>query len=79
VSDEHTGLPHDLPEYVPNVPPQREESSEVRQVLIHGAVWNDFVSWLDRRGIALTAPVQFHPDDMPTYIMTPKNFGPEGP
>lgn len=55
-----------------------EEPAKVYQVLVHGAVWDDFKQWLDRRGIELTGPAQFSPDDLPTYVMTPKNFGPEG-
>ncbi|MFF3363565.1 hypothetical protein [Streptomyces misionensis] len=51
----------------------------VYQVLVHGAVWEDFKEWLGRRGIELTPPVRFSPDDMPTYCMTPKTMRPEGP
>jgi len=37
MSDNHTGLPHDLPEYVPNVPPVRAgEAGEARMVLMVG-------------------------------------------
>lgn len=78
MSDEHRGLPHDLPEYVPNVTPEPEAPARIYQVLVHGAVWDDFNAWLARRGIELTGPAQFSEDDMPTYVMTPKNFGPEG-
>lgn len=77
MSDNHRGLSHDLPEYTPNVPPEPEAPSRVYQVLVHGAVWDDFKEWLGRRGIELMPPVRFSPDDMPTYVMTPKNFGPE--
>lgn len=78
MSDEHSGLSHDLPEYVPNVPPEPEAPPRVYQVLVHGAVWDDFNEWLSRRGIELSVPVKFTEDDMPTYVMTPKYFGREG-
>jgi hypothetical protein len=72
VSDNHRGLPHDLPEYVPNVPPEPEAPAEVYQVLVHGAVWGDFKSWLDGRGIKLSPPTRFSEGDLPTYVMQPK-------
>lgn len=34
MSDNHTGLPHDLPEYVPNVPAERAASEEVVKVAL---------------------------------------------
>lgn len=73
MSDTHSGVPHDLPEYVPNVPFSPEAPAEVYQVLVHGAVWDDFKAWLDSRGIALSAQ-QFSADDLPTYVMTPKSL-----
>lgn len=74
MTDEHRGLPHDLPECVPNVPPEPEAPARVYQVLVHGAVWEDFRAWLDARGIELCPPVRFSEDDLPTYVMTPKNL-----
>lgn len=45
-------------------------NDEVRQLLVHPAVWPHLVSWLTARGIDLS-PTQFSDDDLPTYVMTP--------
>lgn len=45
---------------------------EVRQLLVHPAVWPDLVQWLDRRGInvGLMNPGD---EDLPTYVMAPSD------
>ncbi|MFE0472580.1 hypothetical protein ACFW2V_13295 [Streptomyces sp. NPDC058947] len=43
---------------------------EVRQLLVHPAVWPHLTSWLKARGIDLSQ-TQFSVDDLPTYVMTP--------
>lgn len=48
---------------------------DVYQVLVHGAVWDDLKAWLSSRGIALSGPVRFSEDDLPTYVMTPPDLG----
>jgi hypothetical protein len=46
---------------------------KVYQVLVHGAVWDDFNAWLARRNIRLSPPMRFtgDADEMPTYVMEP--------
>jgi len=46
------------------------ENDEVRQLLVHPAVWPHLVSWLTARGVDLSQ-TQFSDDDLPTYVMTP--------
>lgn len=45
-------------------------ADDVRQLLVHPAVWPHLTSWLAARGIDLS-PTQFDSDDLPTYVMTP--------
>lgn len=49
-------------------------SANIYQVLIHEAVWPQFREWLDERGIVLSEPQQFSEDDLPTYVMIPKEL-----
>ncbi|HEY6114345.1 MAG TPA: hypothetical protein VI172_00150 [Candidatus Dormibacteraeota bacterium] len=51
---------------------------EVRQLLVHPAVWPHLQSWLTARGIDLTQ-TQFSGDDLPTYVMTPGAGKPTDP
>ena len=54
---------------------QPPADNEVRQLLVHGAVWPHLVAWLDTRGIevGLMPPIE---GDLPTYVMTPRHLGP---
>ena len=45
-------------------------ADEVRQLLVHPAVWPHLTSWLTARGIELSKQ-QFASDGLPTYVMTP--------
>lgn len=45
---------------------------EVRQLLVHPAVWPDLVQWLDRRSIDV-GPMPPTEGDLPTYVMTPSD------
>jgi hypothetical protein len=45
-------------------------TDEVRQLLVHPAVWPGLVSWLTARNIELSAQ-QFGEDGLTTYVMTP--------
>lgn len=49
---------------------EQPATDEVRQLLVHPAVWPHLTSWLAARGIALSQ-TQFTADDLPTYVMTP--------
>lgn len=51
-------------------------ADEVRQLLVHPAVWPHLQSWLAARGVALSPPQQFSDDDLPTYVMTPGDSPP---
>jgi hypothetical protein len=57
------GLGHQLP------PAEPEPSDEVRQLLVHPAVWPHLERWLAARNITLSRQ-QFDEDDLPTYVMT---------
>ena len=48
---------------------------EVRQLLVHPAVWPHLTSWLAARNIELSAQ-QFGDEDLPTYVMTPSTVTP---
>ena len=45
-------------------------ADQVRQLLVHSAVWPHLTSWLTARSIELSKQ-QFGDDDLPTYVMTP--------
>jgi hypothetical protein len=52
VSDDHRGLPHDLPEYVPNVPPEPRPREETVKVdlgddFYQGAYFSTTATYLD--------------------------------
>ena len=49
---------------------------EVRQLLVHPAVWPHLTSWLKARRIELDRQ-QFSKDDLPTYVMTPSTVSRE--
>lgn len=49
--------------------PTAPASDEVRQVVVHSAVWPHLVAWLAGRGIGL-GHLPLEGDDLPTYIMT---------
>lgn len=51
------------------------DDGNVYQVLVHGAMWEDFNAWLHARGVELAPPVKFSEDDLPTYVMRPVNAG----
>lgn len=51
-------------------------ADEVRQLLVHPAVWPHLTSWLKARNIELSAQ-QFGDDDLPTYVMTPSTVAPD--
>ncbi|MEU8756247.1 hypothetical protein AB0C88_37745 [Streptomyces chartreusis] len=53
-------------------------ADEVRQLLVHPAVWPHLTTWLAARGIDL-AQTQFAADDLPTYVMTPSDTPPITP
>lgn len=44
---------------------------DVRQILVHPAVWPDLEAWLAARGIDLGLMPQVE-DDLPTYCMQPR-------
>ncbi|WP_186343710.1 hypothetical protein [Streptomyces sp. CFMR 7] len=44
---------------------------EVRQLLVHPAVWPGLESWLLQRGIEIAELGVLGDDDLPTYVMTP--------
>lgn len=46
-----------------------EPTDEVRQLLVHPAVWPHLEAWLAVRNITLSRQ-QFSEDDLPTYVMT---------
>jgi hypothetical protein len=46
-----------------------EPTDEVRQLLVHPAVWPHLEQWLAMRNITLSRQ-QFDEDDLPTYVMT---------
>lgn len=52
--------------------PRPPADDEIRQLLVHPAVWPDLVQWLDLCGIdvGLMPPVE---GDLPTYVMTPSD------
>jgi hypothetical protein len=52
--------------------PERSDD-EVRQVLVHPAVWPHLEAWLTGRGIELSlmAPAG---EDLATYVMTPTSL-----
>lgn len=52
MTDEHRGLPHDLPEYVPNVPPETRKREEIVKVALgddyyQGAYFRTVDGYLD--------------------------------
>ena len=49
---------------------EHPHDDEVRQLLVHPAVWPHLTSWLAARKIELSK-TQFNDDDLPTYVMTP--------
>lgn len=46
-----------------------QPTDEVRQLLVHPAVWPHLELWLAAHGITVS-PEQFDGDDVPTYVMT---------
>jgi hypothetical protein len=46
-----------------------QPADEVRQLLVHPAVWPHLEQWLAARNITLSRQ-QFSEDDLPTYVMT---------
>jgi len=46
-----------------------QPTDEVRQLLVHPAVWPYLEAWLAARSITLSRQ-QFSEDDLPTYVMT---------
>lgn len=44
---------------------------EIRQVVVHDAVWAALEAWLTARGIDL-CPLPLDGDDLPTYVMQPR-------
>lgn len=52
--------------------PRPPADDEVRQLLVHPAVWPDLVQWLDRRGINV-GQMPTGDEDLPTYRMVPSD------
>ncbi|MGC5534277.1 hypothetical protein [Streptomyces sp. SR-10] len=50
---------------------QPPAEGEVRQLLVHPAVWPGLESWLLQRGIEIADLGVPGDDDLPTYVMTP--------
>ena len=46
------------------------EPGEVRQLLVHPAVWPRLELWLEAHGITLACAGQLGEDDLPTWVMT---------
>lgn len=46
---------------------------DVRQLLVHPALWDALVAWHTARGLDV-GQVPTGPDDLPTYCMTPRNL-----
>lgn len=55
-----------------------QPTDEVRQLLVHPAVWPHLETWLAARGIGVSVE-QFDQDDLPTYVMTPDVEPPTAP
>lgn len=45
-------------------------ADEIRQLLVHPAVWPHLESWLAARHISVS-PLPLEGDDLPTYVMSP--------
>ncbi|MGW8679591.1 hypothetical protein ACWGNN_00730 [Streptomyces sp. NPDC055817] len=45
-------------------------AGEVRQLLVHPAVWPHLESWLASRNITVS-PMRISDDDVPTFVMSP--------
>lgn len=51
---------------------------EVRQIVVHPAAWDALEAWLDAAGIVLVCiDAALSGDDLPTYVMQPKQLGEE--
>jgi hypothetical protein len=51
---------------------QPPADDEVRQLLVHPAVWPALTAWLHGRGIEL-GRLPLDGEDLPTYVMTPSD------
>lgn len=47
-------------------------AGEIRQLLVHPAVWTRLEAWLGAQGIELANISSALEDDLPTYVMTPR-------
>ena len=54
---------------MPTTPPADDE---VRQLLVHPAIWPALTEWLHARGIQL-GQLPMDDEDLPTYVMTPSD------
>jgi len=54
---------------VTTIPPADDE---VRQLLVHPAVWPALTAWLHARGIEL-GRLPMDEEDLPTYVMVPSD------
>lgn len=50
--------------------PEQQAAPDVRQVVVHPAVWPHLEAWLAGRGLLLVR-MPDQPDDLPTYVMQP--------
>lgn len=63
----------------PPAPPRRPRATEpageddVSQVLMSTGHLRAYRRWLDENGLELSPPLLFREDDVPTYIVTPKD------
>jgi hypothetical protein len=48
---------------------------EVRQLVVHPAAWDALVEWFASRRIDIVQ-IPSEPDDLPTFILSPRDFGP---
>lgn len=49
--------------------PAAEPHDEVRQIVVHPAVWEPLEKWLGAHGLVLALMPNTDPDDLPTYVM----------
>ncbi|MCY0959945.1 hypothetical protein [Streptomyces sp. H27-H5] len=49
-----------------------QPAPEMRQIVVHPAIWDSLEAWLGSRGIELgQIPTEHLGDDLPTYVMIP--------
>jgi hypothetical protein len=57
---------------------QPPAKGEIRQILVHDAVWPALEAWLSARNIDLCL-LPLDGDDLPTYVMQPRLLDPPKP